>query len=113
MARLRQQGFEYGANKNDIIIAIHEVAGSTHDTREKYMTELRKQRFISSTGGASYDLNHESAEGDDDTSVLAELGGRMNALEARIKDLEDQSIYWTPKTLEESNARRTELEETE
>jgi hypothetical protein len=88
MARLRQQGFEFGANKNDIVSAIHDVAGSTHDTREKYLRELKQRRFIAKSTGSGYDLNHESAESADDTSILAELSGRMNALDARITELE-------------------------
>jgi len=88
MARLRQQGFEYGAGLTDIVTAIHEVAGSTHDTREKYIRELKQRRFISKDDARGYDLNHESAEGDEDSSIFSELSGRMNALEARITELE-------------------------
>jgi len=88
MARLRQQGFEYGAGKTDIIAAIHEVAGSTHDTREKYWNELKKRRFVAKSSGAGFDLNHEGAESDEDMSIFSELAGRINALESRITELE-------------------------
>jgi len=98
MARLRQQGFEYGANKNDIVAAINEIAGSTRDTREKYLRELKQRRFISKSTGPGYDLNHESAEGDDDTSILAELSGRLNTLEARIAELEETAWQETTET---------------
>ncbi len=105
MARLRQQGHEHGASKNEIVLAIHEVAGSTHDTREKYLRELKQRRFISNGAGQGFNLNHESAESDDDTSILAELSGRINNLEIDLAELMRESIYWVPRTKAE---RRTQ-----
>ena len=89
MARMRQQGLEDTATELSIVTTIHEVAGSTHDTREKYLRELKQRRFISKREGVGYTLHHESAEGDDDTSMLAEISGRLNAQDARITALEE------------------------
>lgn len=89
MSRLRGQGLEFGATRKEIMDAIVAIAGSTRETRERYMAELKRNRFIAQNGVNEYSLNHEIAEDDEDLKMIGDLTIRVDILEAKIKELEE------------------------
>ena len=89
MSRLRGSGLEFGATRREILDAIAAVAGSTRETRDRYMTELKRNRYIKQNGVDKYELNHEIAESDEDLKLIGDLTIRMDTVESRIKELEE------------------------
>lgn len=69
--------------------AVVAVAGSTRDTRDRYMTELKKNRFIRQIAPDKYELNHEAAESDEDLKLIGDLTIRVDLIEEKIKVLEE------------------------
>lgn len=69
--------------------AVVAVAGSTRDTRDRYMSELKKNRFIQQTAPDKYELNHEAAESDEDLKLIGDLTIRVDMIEEKIAVLEE------------------------
>ena len=89
MSRLRGSGLEFGATRREIIDAIVAVAGSTRETRDRYMTELKRNRFIKQTAPDKYELNHEAAESDEDLKLIGDLTIRVDMIAEKLKVLEE------------------------
>jgi len=85
---LRARGCEFGASRKELMDAIVEIAGSTRETRDRYMTALKRNRYISQNGVNTYTLNFETAESTTDLTLIGDLTVRVDLLEGRIKELE-------------------------
>jgi len=85
---LQARGCEFGCTRKELMDAIVEVAGSTRETRDRYMTALKRNRYITQNGVNKYTLNHEIAESPEDLTLIGDLTIRVDMLDARIKELE-------------------------
>jgi len=85
---LRARGCEFGCTRKELMDAIVEIAGSTRETRERYMTELKRNRYITQNGVSKYTLNYETAEEDAELTLIGDLTIRVGVLEERIEELE-------------------------
>lgn len=86
---LRARGCEFGCTRTELMDAIVEIAGSTRETRDRYMTTLKRNRYITQNGVNKYTLNHETAEENTELTLLGDLTVRVDMLEGRIKELEE------------------------
>jgi len=86
MRRLLGKGLEHGCTRHQLIEAIISEAGSTKETRDKYMTELKRHRFIKQTDGGSFELNYTSVEDDLDTTLIGDLTIRVDMIEKAVND---------------------------
>jgi len=84
MSRLRGNGLEYGATRKEVMDAISAVAGSTRETRDRYMTELKRNRYIKQKAPDSYTLNHEMSESDEDLKLIGDLTIRVDVIETKM-----------------------------
>ena len=86
---LRARGCEFGCARKELMDAIVEVAGSTRETRDRYMVALKRNRYIAQNGVNVYTLNHETAEEGTDITLIGDLTVRVGMMEARLKTLEE------------------------
>jgi len=84
---LQARGCEFGATRKELMDAIVEIAGSTRETRDRYMTALKRNRYISQNGVNTYTLNFETAESPTDLTLIGDLTVRVDVVETTIKDL--------------------------
>lgn len=89
MSRIRGSGLEFGATRREILDAIVAVAGSTRETRDRYMTELKRNRYIKQLAPDTFELNHEAAESDEDLKLIGDLTIRVDLVEDKLKVLEE------------------------
>lgn len=84
MSRLRGIGLESKATRKEVLNSVVAVAGSTKETRDRYMTELKRNMYIRQTEPDQYELNHELAESDEDIRLIGDLTIRVDLMEAKI-----------------------------
>lgn len=87
MVHLQGKGFETTATHREIMNAIVAVAGETRATRNRYMTALKRHRFISQVAGADYSLHLEKIDDDDEMSLIGELTRRVTRIETIIANM--------------------------
>lgn len=87
MQALRGRGLEYGCTRNELMTAVVDIAGSTKETRDKYMTELKRHRFVKPVDGGNFTLNFAAVDEDDEISLLGDLTIRVEILESELKKL--------------------------
>lgn len=88
MQLLRAKGCEFGCTRKELLDAIVEIAGSTKETRDRYMTMLKRNRYIKQDEPGSYELNQEIAESDSELTLIGDLTIRVDMLDTRITELE-------------------------
>jgi len=86
---LRARGNEFGCTRKELLDAIVEIAGSTRETRDRYMTELKRHRYITQNDINKYLLNHETAEESADLTLIGDLTIKVDLLDERLKTLEE------------------------
>ncbi len=69
--------------------AVVDIAGSTKETRDKYMTELKRHRFVKQVDGGNFTLNFAAVDEDDEISLIGDLTIRVEILEKSMKELMD------------------------
>lgn len=84
MSRLRGTGLESKATRKEVLNAVVAVAGSTKETRDRYMSELKRNMYIRQTEPDKYELNHELAESEEDIKLIGDLTIRVDLIEAKI-----------------------------
>lgn len=87
MQALRGRGLEYGCSRHELITAIIDVAGSTKETRDKYMTEMKRHRFVKQVDGGNFTLNFAAVDEDDEISLIGDLTIRVEMIEKELKEL--------------------------
>jgi len=87
MRRLQGKGLQHGCTRHQLIEAIISEAGSTKETRDKYMTELKRHRFVKQIDGGSFELNYTSVEDDLDVTLIGELTIRVGMIEKELGEL--------------------------
>ena len=85
---LDARGIDSTCTRRELMQAIVDVAGSTRETRETYMVELKKNRFVRQIDGRHFELNFAAVDDTDDLTLIGELTKRVEALETKIVDLE-------------------------
>jgi len=88
MELLRAKGCEFGCTRKELLDAIVEIAGSTKDTRDRYMTMLKRNRFIKQGSPGTYELNHEIAESGSELTLIGDLTVRVDMIDERLKKVE-------------------------
>jgi len=84
---LEGRGIDTTCTRKELMKAIVDVAGSTRETREAYMRELKKGQFIRQIDGGSFQLNFAAVDDDEDLSLIGDLTRRVEALEKEVKSL--------------------------
>ena len=84
---LQGKGLGLGCTRHELIDAITNVAGSTRETRDKYMAELKRHRFIQQNTPKTYSLNYEAVDEDDDIKRIGDLTIRVDMREKSLADL--------------------------
>lgn len=87
MQALRGRGLEYGCSRPELITAIVDIAGSTKETRDKYMTELKRHRFVKQVDGGNFTLNFAAVDEDDEISLIGDLTIRVDIIESVLEKL--------------------------
>jgi len=87
MQALRGRGLELGCTRHELITAIIDIAGSTKETRDKYMTEMKQHRFVKQIDGGSFTLNFAAVDEDDELNLIGDLTIRVEMLEKELKEL--------------------------
>jgi hypothetical protein len=87
MQALRGRGLEYGCSRHELLTAIVDVAGSTKETRDKYMTEMKRHRFIKQVDGGNFSLNFVTVDEDDEMNLIGDLTIRVEMLEKGLEEL--------------------------
>lgn len=87
MQALRGRGLEYGCTRHELITAIIDVAGSTKETRDKYMTEMKRHRFVKQVDGGSFALNFTAVDEDDEMNLIGDLTIRVEMIEKELGEL--------------------------
>lgn len=87
MQTLRGRGLESGCTRHELTTAIIDIAGSTRETRDRYMTELKRHRFVKQVSGGSFALNFSSVDGNEDLDMIGELSQRISRLETIVAKL--------------------------
>lgn len=111
MSNLRGKGLEFGATRREVMDAIVAVAGSTRETRDRYMTELKRNRFIKQKAPDKFELNHEAAEAEEDLKLIGDLTIRVDMIEEKIKVLEAGGQRTIIEVADDVEARIKALEE--
>lgn len=81
---LRGRGLVTKCTRHELTTAIIDIAGSTRETRDRYMTELKRHRFVKQVGGGSFTLNFSSVDGNEDLDLIGELSQRISRLETIV-----------------------------
>jgi len=87
MRKLQGQGLGFGCTRKELMSAIIDVAGSTRETRDKYMAELKRHRFIKQSSPKTFSLNYEAIDDEDDIKLIGDLTIRVDMIEKELKDL--------------------------
>ena len=87
MQALRGRGLEYGCRRHELITAIIDVAGSTKETRDKYVTEMKRHRFCKQADGSNFTLNFAAVDEDDEMNLIGDLTIRIEMLENGLEEL--------------------------
>ena len=84
---LTARGIDTICTRRELMTAIVDVAGSTRETRETYMAELKRNRFVKQIDGGNYQLNFAAVDDEPDLTLLGELTKRVDLLERRVQAL--------------------------
>jgi len=87
MRTLQGKGLGFGCTRHELMDAIINVAGSTRETREKYMAELKRHRFVKQSSPKTFTLNYEAVDEDDDIKLIGDLTIRVDVIDKELKDL--------------------------
>jgi len=87
MQALRGRGLEYGCSRQELLTTIIDVAGSTKETRDKYMAEMKRHRFAKQVGGGNFTLNFAAVDEDDELNLIGDLTIRVDMIEETLKKL--------------------------
>ena len=81
------RGIDTICTRRELMQAIIDVAGSTRETRETYMAELKRNRFVKQIDGGNFQLNFAAVDDEPDISLIGELTKRVDLLERRVQAL--------------------------
>ena len=84
---LTARGIDTICTRRELMTAIVDVAGSTRETRETYMAELKRGRFVKQIDGGNYQLNFAAVDDEPDLTLLGELTKRVDLIERKIADI--------------------------